>query len=128
MNAQENIIRELLKVLGETTRLLREHASVLERRPDVKSVSTRCEVVYYKSGSMIEGFVDAELNDGTGLSWCLDVTWSDNSFHVEATLDRSSKGGSETLQRLHVPEMYNVNEFCKVLSSATRALLALNPV
>ena len=124
MNSEE-ITRKTLKALGEANRLLREHAVEVERMPGVKSTTTRLEVVEYQSGSMVEGFVEAEMQNNTGLCWCLDVRWTDESFKIEATLDRNSSCETETIKRVPLEVVHNVEDFPGVLIRVTRDLLAL---
>lgn len=128
MSPDEITIRKILKVLGATNRLLRDHAVAVERRPNVKSAVTKLEVVNYENGPRVEGFVDAEMDNGTGLCWCLDVTWTDDSFQIEATLDRNSSDGSETLERIPTAYVHDVKQLPEILTRVTRALLALDSV
>jgi hypothetical protein len=114
-------------MLGEITRTLREHAIAMERKPGVISAQTRLEVVNYESGPMIEGFVETEMSDGTSVCWCLDVKWTQDSFLIEATLDRNSDVGSETLRRLPERVVQNTGELPNALAETTRTLLALSP-
>jgi hypothetical protein len=55
----------------------------------------RLKFVKSTSGYVIAGHVDAELRDGTAISWLLDVTWTDQLWTVEAGLARSTGKGQE---------------------------------
>ena len=126
MNAEETA-RKILGALGQVNRILRNHAVRLEQRPDVKSTETRLEVVNYQNGPMVEGFVEAEMDNGTALCWCLDLTWSEDTFRIEGSLDRNSVEGSETLKQLPVKALRNVEQLPDALAEITHTLLALGP-
>jgi len=76
-------------------------------------------------GSVVEGFVEAEMENGIGRCWCLDVRWTDESFKIEATLDRNSANGTETTKRVPAEIVHDVDDFPEVLVSVTRNLFAL---
>lgn len=125
MNAEETT-RKILGALGQVNRILRDHSAGMERRDDVKSTMTRLEVVNYQTGPMVEGFIEAEMGNGTALCWNFDLTWTDDAFRIEATLDRSSSKGSETLKRLPTKVLHHAEQLPDALTDVTRALLALN--
>ena len=126
MNAEQTI-RSLLGALGDVNRLFRDHAVRLERRSDVRSAKTKVEVVNYQHGAMVEGFVEAEMNDGTALCWCLEITWTDDAFRIEATLDRNSNDRAETLDRLAPKILHDAEELPGTLGEVARALLSSGP-
>jgi hypothetical protein len=107
-------------MLGEINRILRNNAVAMERRIGVKSTATRLEVVNYQNEPMVEGFVEAEMDNGTVLCWCLDLTWTDDAFRIEATLDRNSSAGSETLKRLPTEVVHDVGDLPEALANVTR--------
>jgi len=126
MNTGEQAVRKVLKALGEVNRRLRDHAVTIRRKPGVQSTDTRLEVIDYQNGPMIEAYVGAEMKDGTALCWSLDVNWTDDAFHMEATLERNSRAGAETLDHLPACKVEDVDELPQALISMTHALLALD--
>jgi hypothetical protein len=124
MNAIESDTRVILNALAKVTRLLRDHGVSVRLKPGVKSVATSLEVVEYDNGPMIEGYVDAELEDGTALSWRLDVRWTEVSFEIDATLERISGAGSETLRQLPESVIRDARELPDALIEVTRSLLS----
>jgi len=66
----------------------------ISRMKRVEKALNAVEVIKYESGTLIEECVDAELNDGTAISWLLDVSWTSDSWTIEASLEMSSAGGA----------------------------------
>jgi hypothetical protein len=103
MNSNVNLeeaVREVLESLGRVNRLFRDAASRLKRLPQVESVATALEVMNYENGPCVEGYIDAELRDGNGVSWRFDVTWDADYWHIRGTLERNSALGNEVMERI----------------------------
>jgi hypothetical protein len=64
MNNQESTIREVLECIGNVNRLFRDMAVTLRRSPEVQNSLTGLEIISYKNGTNVEGYLDAELLDG----------------------------------------------------------------
>lgn len=126
---EEIIARRVLEAVAEVKDLFRNHAVAMRRHQGVSKTLNGVEVIKYKSGPVLEGYVDAELADGTTFSWLLDVKWPDNSWIIEATTAaRSSSGGDqETVEQLPSVTVKNVDEFLQALLEAVRQLLDLRP-
>jgi hypothetical protein len=74
---------------------------------------------------MLEGYVEASLTNGDVVCWCLDVRWNQDSWVVEATLDRKTGDRSETVRELTAEAVNDFDGFLRVLSRVVRELLAL---
>jgi hypothetical protein len=119
-------VKRLLETLAETNRLLRDHAVKLRRSPAVTKARTSLEVVSYRNGPVLEGYVEAELTDGEVVCWCLDVRWTPDSWSVETTVDRKTGDRQKTVKELPTETATDIDGFLEVLERAVRALLALS--
>ena len=61
---------------------------------------TALEVMRYESGSCVEGYIDAELRDGNGISWRFDVTWDSDYWKIRGMLERNSAFGNEVVEQI----------------------------
>jgi hypothetical protein len=123
MNETEKAIRDTLEALGLVNRLFRDAASSLGRLPQVKSVATALEIMSYENGSRIEGYVDAELQDGNGISWLLDVQWNADSWTIRATLEKNSAAGNEVIEQLPPANIADVELLPEALTGIAKKLL-----
>jgi len=124
-NVQDAAAKRLLEVLAEVNRLLRDHAVELRRSSSVTHAQAYLEAVSYKNGPVLEGYVDAKLANGDVVCWCLDVRWNQNSWTVEATLDRKAGDRQETVAELPTETASDLDAFLGVLKQVAGELLAL---
>jgi len=124
---KEAIARQVLDTVAGITALFRAHAIATRRRRRVTKVISRVEIPKYETGAMIEGYVDAELDNGAAVSWLLDVSWNDEAWNVEARLARSTKEGQEVLQELPAETTQELGDFLAGLVRTTERLLTLEP-
>ena len=125
---EERIARQVLESIAQATSLFRERAVSIERLPSVKRTITALE--FYKSVNgppVLSGYLDAQLQDGTAVSWLLDVTWTDETWIMNLKLARSSGGEQEVLQELPTITVQTVPELPSKLSQAVRQLLEIRP-
>lgn len=125
MIGTERQVRQILQSLGRINRLFRDAATRLRRLPQVDSVSTALEIMDYESGPCIEGYLDAELRDGNGLSWCFDVTWDNDSWTIRGTLQKNSAAGNEVLARGKPENVRKLELLPQALIATAQALLEL---
>lgn len=125
-SAQDNAAKRLLEAVAETNKLLREHAVQLRRSSAATSAQTSLEVVSYKKGPVLEGYVEAELPNGNSVCWCLDVRWNQHSWTIEATLDRKSGDRQQTVKELPSQTAGDFESFLNALRWMVRELLALS--
>ena len=77
----------MITVLAELNEQLIEHATTLRARPEVASVSRGMDARNYKSGTILELYVDAELRNGRTLTWWVDVRSDGDALSVSAAVD-----------------------------------------
>lgn len=119
--------KQLLQALAEIDRLLRDHATELRRSLVVTNAQASFRTVSYASGPVLEGYVDATFKNGISVCWCLDVSWNEHSWTIEATLDSKTGDRQRTIKELPMETASNLDGFLKTLKRVTRELLALKP-
>jgi hypothetical protein len=121
----ETIARQLLGTLAQVTDLFRNNAVSVGRHNKVSKTVNAVEFIRSTTGPMLTGYLDAELKDGTALSWLLDVVWSDESWTICARLARTTRNGPETIQMLPTEEIREFDHFRDSLLRIVQQLLAL---
>jgi hypothetical protein len=127
MNELEKTAREVLESIAEVNRLFQDAAVSFRRSPIVRGVATAIEISAYKSGPLIEGYLDVELKDGHGVSWRFDVRWTSDLWAIKALLEKNSSSGSEVLERLPIQEIHEVKLLPESLMRTAQRLLQLRP-
>lgn len=119
----ETTARRLLEVLARIKDLLRNHGIVIRRQKNVSRTQDALEVIPYNSGPVIEGYVEAELQDGSAISWLLDVTWNNEQWKIAARLTRSARDTQETLWELEEQTVSDFEQFTNRLTEVVKQLL-----
>jgi hypothetical protein len=123
----EVIARRVLATLAEIKDLFRNHSIEIRRMNGVRGTLHAVEVIKYETGPVLEGYMDAELADGTILSWLLDVRWTEDSWTIEAKMARSAKGEQDVLESLPISNARTLDEFIRILVDTAHRLLGLRP-
>ncbi|MGA2649984.1 MAG: hypothetical protein ABSF28_05665 [Terracidiphilus sp.] len=116
----------LLEVLAEIKRVLQDRAIQLKRLPNVTGTHTSLEAISYRTGPVLEGYLDVIFGRDDGICWSFDVRWDRESWTIEATLDRKSLTGQKTVRELPVKTVAGFNDFVEALREVVRELLALD--
>jgi hypothetical protein len=124
---EEVVARRVLGTLAEVKDLFRIHSIAIRRMNGVQRTLHAVEVIKYETGPVLEGYMDAELADGTILSWLLDVSWTEDSWMIEAKTARSAGGEQDILEALPSANVHSLDEFIQNLMEAVRRLLELRP-
>jgi hypothetical protein len=122
---KESTARQLLEAIAGIHALFKNQAIAIRDLPDISETSFSVQVVRYKNGSVLEGYVDADLSNGIGINSLLDVSWSGESWRIEARLARSTTSGQETLKELPTEVVHQFDEFVTTLNRVARELLDL---
>ncbi len=124
-NAQDAAAKRLLEALADVNRLLRDHAVELRRSSIATDAEAYLEVVAYRNGPVLEGYVDAKLANGGTACWCLDVRWNQDSWTIDATLDKKAGDRPETVAELPSATVTSLDDFLSTLRRVAGELLAL---
>jgi hypothetical protein len=119
------VAKQLLDVLAETNRLFRDHVVRLGRSSVATKAQACLEVASYRNGSVIEGYVEAELANGGSVCWLLDVGWDADCWTIEARLAKQSGDRQETLRELPTHTVKDFDSFLRTLKQVATELLAL---
>ena len=121
----ETIARQLLETLAQVTDLFHNSAVTVGRNNKVSKTVNSVEFIKSATGPMLTGYLDAELKDGTAVSWLLDVTWTNHAWTIEARLARSTIKGQETIQELPTESVDEFAHLVRGLLKIVNQLLAL---
>ena len=118
----------------QTTRMLRslarcnegfiELSQTLRSSPDVTSVVRGFDCRAYQSGTMIEGYSDAELRSGKGICWWLEVTWNEQHWLIRASVLVNDAQGQKIYKEFADRTPTTLDEFVVQLENATSDLVA----
>jgi len=75
---------------------------------------------------VLEGYFEAYFGDGGGVAWLIDVRWNQDSWTIEATLNRFNSEPQETLLELPVENPKEFGDFVSAFRRMVPELLALN--
>jgi hypothetical protein len=124
----ENVIR-LLEMLAACNTKFIHHASLLEKQPEVKEATTRFECRRCGMETLIEGYVDAELQSGKAVCWYLEVRWDANhTWLIDTRILINHAGGQDTGHKFPDRMTSEFNEFLNNLQEATEELISFDGV
>jgi len=124
MQDPNNIIgRSLLDGISLINEALLELAHSLRDKPGVSGAKRGFDIRRYKTGPVLEAFVDVETRSGKAYSWWLDARWEQSVWTVESSVRMIHQKGQDLLVRFPVRESQAVSEFLEHLKSATDELI-----
>lgn len=85
----------LLASIAECHSQLKDHAKKLRSDPKVVSVVHWTDMTNLANGVRLEESVDAELNSGEALSWCIQLQVNSAGIEVEADIRRIHRDGQD---------------------------------
>lgn len=98
----------------------------LRFRSEVTEVLHDLDVRRYESGSTVEGYVDAQLQNGKGICWWLEINCDEDKWLFESRVTVSNlrvDEGSEDLIRFEDKTAETLDEFVTSLEKATSELV-----
>lgn len=127
-DSPEAAAKSMLDLQGEVKELLRNHAIAVRKLQDVIRTLDALEVIGYSSGPVLEGYVEAELRDGSALSWLLEVSWDNEGWAIDARLARSSRDRQDTLKEFSTEKVRDLGQFAIRLKEVVGRLLRVSLV
>jgi hypothetical protein len=116
---------ELLEALAQCRERMIEMEVMLRNSTRVSSVSSGVDVRRYSAGgTRIEFFVDAELPDGRGVSWWLELVCENGTYVVEGSVNQNVRDGQEVVDDLGTWHVKSVREATEKLISLSGQLVA----
>ena len=113
---------ELLEALASSNEKLTKLAQLVRGQHEVIRVVNSLECRKYLTGSMLEGYVDAELRNGKALCWYLEVRWSDASWIIDTQILINDSEGQVTAHQFENRTAYTLQEFLKLFDEAVEEL------
>jgi hypothetical protein len=90
----------LLLALGECHRRLKQHASAIKDSYNIRQVTHVTDMPNVSDSFRLEEYVDAELNCGDAISWCLEITVAEKEIVVEADVRRIHGSGQDVIAKI----------------------------
>jgi hypothetical protein len=122
---KEATARRVLGALAEASSAFREAAIEIGRLKNVDETLSAFEAIKYETEATLEGYLDAELKGGNGISWLLDVTWTESEWSIRGKMVKSTSAGQETFHELAGETLNTFDEFVEYLPRIIQQLLRL---
>ena len=98
MDKESESAIKVLSLLAKCTERLISLAEHLRARKEVRSVRREWNIRAYRTGPMLETYVEAELNDGRSIAWWLELTWDRRFWRIGYSVRISHDQGEDVLQ------------------------------
>ena len=69
----------------------------LSHHPEVITVHRLIECHPYQTGSMLDGYVEAELRTGIACTWWFDLTWTSEQWTIDSKVTVNADQGQEVI-------------------------------
>jgi hypothetical protein len=115
----------LLEALASFNSSLIDLAQSLQLKPEVIQVRNNLECRKYRTGTLIEGYVDAELRNDKSLCWWIDIRWN-GEWIIDARILLNDSEGQETIYKFQDRSTPNFDKFLTNLNDITQELVQFN--
>jgi len=122
MNTENKQALELLRGIALSNEVLITLSQDLRTRPEVVRVLHSLEARKHPSGAALEGYVDAELNNGKAICWWMDVYWKEEQWIIECSILLQTDEGQQVIKEFPEKTASSIEEFVNRLDEATREL------
>jgi hypothetical protein len=114
---------EIFSLLARCSERLNHIAQEVRGLPNVLQVCQRLEFRDYRSGSLLEGFVDAELSDGTAKTLWFELSWASKEWALQSSvLAMGHDGVQEIVREFPTVKIRSLQEFQEGLEGVIRRL------
>jgi hypothetical protein len=128
MDADSHVAVKLLEGLASINSKLLELTEITRNHSKVARVLHSLECREYRTGSVLEGYVDAELENGKSLAWWLEVHWSGDTWAIETKVLLSDSSGQDVIRDLPIRRSEGFDDFMAQLSQSAFDLLSLSNI
>lgn len=97
MRFNDRDVYQVLDSMALAREALNDFATKLERSTSLGSVTSAIDLRRYGSELVWEAYVEAELPNGTGLCWWLELRHQNHQWRVEAKVLAQTSAGQETV-------------------------------
>jgi hypothetical protein len=115
-----------LEVIASSHETLINLARTLRSHGEVIDATEAIELRNFQSGPTVEEYVDAELRNGFGICWWLEVNWNENQWVIESRVTVTKlkvDEGSSDLMIFPERRAETLDEFLRCLQEATNELI-----
>ena len=113
----------LLERIGATNEALIELAQDIRSRPEVSQVVRSLDVRKYKTGPVLEAYVDVETYRAKAFCWWLEVRWDETQWIVEYSVRSHHQYGQDVVIEFPERVSKSLEEFLGNLEHATQDLV-----
>ncbi|MCA9933100.1 MAG: hypothetical protein KC415_04215 [Anaerolineales bacterium] len=118
----QNAVR-MLEVIARCNHEMVKLGSTLRLRQQVTEIKRSLECVLYTDTVLLEGYVDAELQTGKAIAWCLEMSWNSDRWLIETSVLVNDEHGQNSIKEFPVRIAETLDECLKQLTSATMELV-----
>ncbi len=126
---------ELFMSFGECHRLLKDLAHELRSRSGVTEVvhwtdmtNVPTDLPNVEHAFRLEEFVDAELENGEAVCWCLEVTFTPKRISIEADIVRNHAKGQDAVATIADCEYWRLDNAASEITEVARQLCESDPL
>lgn len=121
MDADSAASTKLLESIAGSNEQFIALSQWLRSLPEIK-VTRGFECRAYKSGTMIEAYVEAEVDENKTVCWWLDVGWNNEQWLIESSVLLNDDQGQKVLRTFPTRTARSLDDFVTQLAEATEDL------
>jgi hypothetical protein len=115
---------QLLETIARNHTLLRQLATQVKTAPEVANTRSGFHSWQYPDECVLEGFVSAELHNGTTVDWWLETHWNSGKWELHAEVFLIDDEGQDTILEFEDRTAASFDQLLPALDSFTRELIA----
>ena len=124
--SEEGLLTELLATFAATQKALESKANELRGDGNFSAVLDRLDVRGYRSGIVVEGYVDAETLSGISVAWCFDARRNGSGWDVERSLVMNRTSEQEVVHEFPITSLLDSRHLISALPHLIEELLELS--
>ena len=98
MDTPSRDVVRMLEAIADSNSQFIELASRLRSRPDITRVHHDLDCRKYLTGSVVQIYVEAELESANSVTWWLDLRWNEDHWFVEGRVLVDNDQGQDTVR------------------------------
>jgi hypothetical protein len=114
---------DLLEMIADSNEKFIALSQYLRSKSTVIRVLHSFECRKYATGAMLQGYVDAEVQNGKAICWWLEVHWGKGKWVIEFRVLVNGDQGQETIKEFPDKISETFSEFIDQLEQATSELV-----
>ena len=124
MDMQSKQAIDLLEVIADSNEKFIALSQSLRLNPVVTHVLHSLECRKYATGTVLQGYVDAEIQNGKAICWWLEVHWGEGKWIIESRVSVTDDQGQDTIKEFSDKASETFSEFIIQLRQATTELMS----